>query len=233
MTAPDRPATPEEPGRGTPATGHEASGLRRELLTALRRDGPSSPDRLAATLGVSRTGVVQQLRSLEAASLVTRETVRHGVGRPRHVYDVAPAAQGHFPAGYDGLAAGLLAAIDAVGGDSLVAAVFEARRAELAGRLRAKLDGRIGPGAPLPDRVRELAVIQDEEGYLCRAEPDGAGGATLVEHNCAIFQVASRTPAACEAEVALFSEVLGADVVRERHIASGDRCCTFRITPRT
>ncbi|MFM2106022.1 MAG: hypothetical protein RL338_1054, partial [Chloroflexota bacterium] len=66
-----------------------------------------------------------------------------------------------------------------------------------------------------------------------RAEPDGAGGATLVEHNCAIFQVASRTPAACEAEVALFSEVLGADVVRERHIASGDRCCTFRITPRT
>jgi predicted ArsR family transcriptional regulator len=27
----------------------------------------------------------------------------------------------------------------------------------------------------------------------------------------------------------MFSEVLGADVVRESHIASGDRNCTFRI----
>jgi predicted ArsR family transcriptional regulator len=27
----------------------------------------------------------------------------------------------------------------------------------------------------------------------------------------------------------MFREILGADVVRETHIASGDRCCTYRI----
>ena len=75
------------------ATVQGASTLRRELLVRLRRDGPSSPDHLATALGASRTGVLQQLRALEAANLVRRETVRHGVGRPRHVYDVTEHAQ--------------------------------------------------------------------------------------------------------------------------------------------
>ena len=56
-----------------------ASTLRRELLVRLRRDGPSSPDHLATALGASRTGVLQQLRALEAANLVRRETVRHAL----------------------------------------------------------------------------------------------------------------------------------------------------------
>ena len=34
---------------------------------------------------------------------------------------------------------------------------------------------------------------------------------------------------ACRAELDLFRRVLGADVTRERHIASGDRCCEYRI----
>jgi len=37
--------------------------------------------------------------------------------------------------------------------------------------------------------------------------------AGLVEHNCAIYHVAEGSPAACAAELELFSEVLGADVV--------------------
>ena len=45
------------------------SGLRRALLMRLRHDGPSSPEQLAAHLGVSRTGVLQQLHALEAAGL--------------------------------------------------------------------------------------------------------------------------------------------------------------------
>ncbi|HEX9044005.1 MAG TPA: helix-turn-helix domain-containing protein, partial [Candidatus Limnocylindrales bacterium] len=59
-------------GVAAPGNGHDsslASGLRRELLTELRRGGPASPDQLALRLGASRTGVVQQLRALEAAAL--------------------------------------------------------------------------------------------------------------------------------------------------------------------
>lgn len=203
--------------------------LRREILVRLRRDGPASPDQLAAAIGASRTGILQQLRALEATNFVSRQTVRHGVGRPRHVYDVTPDAQELFPSNYDGLAAGLLAAIGAVGGDQLVEQVFQARRRQIGDRVRRELDQMVGAGAPLVDRVRALGVIQDEQGYLAEATVDENGTIRLREHNCAIFDVARNEIAACEAELDLFREVLGAEVVRETHIASGDRCCSYRI----
>lgn len=203
--------------------------LRRELLFRLRRLGPTAPDQLAADLGASRTGVLQQLRALESANLVSRQTVRHGVGRPRHLYDITPEAQDLFPASYDGLAAGLIAAIAAVGGDDLIEQVFEARRRQMGIRFRERIGGRVRPGASLQERARELAVIQDEMGFIAEATTAPDGTIRIREHNCAIFRVARESPRACQAELALFAEVLGAEVVRETHIAAGDRCCTYLI----
>lgn len=208
------------------------SGLRRDLLLRLRLDGPTSPDQLAKLLGASRTGVLQQLRALEAANLVSRQTVRHGVGRPRHLYDVTADAQDLFPSTYDTLASGLLAAIGAVGGDELLEEVLAARRRQLGGRVRERLEERAGPHASLDVRVKELAVIQAEQGYLAETSVEADGTIRLHEHNCAIYHVARGTPAACQAEIDLFRDVLGADVVRETHIATGDRCCSYRISER-
>ena len=72
------------------------SALRREILVRLRRDGAATPDQLASGIGASRTGVLQQLRALEATGFVSRQTVRHGVGRPRHLYDITAEAQELF-----------------------------------------------------------------------------------------------------------------------------------------
>ena len=218
----------------TMTNGHGAglaspSALRRAILVRLRRDGPGSPDEIAGALDASRTGVLQQLRALELAHLVEHRTVRHGVGRPRHVYDITADAQELFPANYDGLAAGLIEAIVAVGGDDLIEQVFAARRRQIGSRIRQRIDERLPPDATLADRVGELAVIQDELGYLTTASVGEDGSLRLSEHNCAIFQVAQGEPSACEAELALFREVLGTDVERESHIVAGDRCCTYRI----
>src|SRR5438034_5659345 len=128
------------------------STLRRELLVRLRLDGPSSPDQLAERLGASRTGVLQQLRALEAANLVTRQTVRHGVGRPRHLYDVTADAQDLFPSSYGGLAAGILAAVRSLGGEDLIEDLFAARRRQIGDRVRARLTDRLLPDAPMADR---------------------------------------------------------------------------------
>jgi len=205
------------------------SALRREIIVRLRRDGAATPDQLATGIGASRTGVLQQLRALEATGFVSRQTVRHGVGRPRHLYDITAEAQQLFPTNYDGLAAGLLAAIGAVGGEALVEQVFIARRRQIGDRVRRDLEDRVGADAQFVDRVRALAVLQDEQGYLADATIEPDGSIRLREHNCAILDVAQGQRAACDAELDLFRDVLGADVVRETHIASGDRCCTYRI----
>ena len=205
------------------------SGLRRAILIELRRSGAASSEQLSTALGVGRTTLLAQLHTLETANLVTRRTVRHGVGRPRHEYDVTPDAQDLFPSNYDGLAAGLLAAVEAVGGDQLLDDVLTARRRQMSDRILSRFGERLDPAAGLGDRVRELAVVQDELGYLSIGGVEADGTIRLHEHNCAIYRIASVEPAACAAELELFRDVLGVPVTRERHIMAGDRCCTYRV----
>jgi predicted ArsR family transcriptional regulator len=227
--SPRRAAVGPSFGAGAGPTGASPSSLRRDILLRLRQSGPASPDQLAVLLGASRTGVLQQLRALESAALVSRQTVRHGVGRPRHLYEVTPDAQDLFPSNYDALASGLLAAVRTVGGEELVEELFAARRRQIGARIRRQMSERVADDAPLADRVRELAVIQDEQGYLAAVEIDATGTLRLVEYNCAIYNVAKTTAAACRAELELFRDVLGTPVIRESHIATGDRCCTYRV----
>ena len=99
-------------------------------------------------------------------------------------------------------------------------------------RIRAPMAERLPTGGTLEARVRELAVIQDEQGYLAEATlvaPDGT--IRLAEYNCAIHHVAAGHPTACAAELELFRDVLGTEVVRESHIMGGERCCSYRIGP--
>ena len=208
-------------------------GLDREILVALRDMGASAPERLASRVGVSRASVLLRLRWLESHGSVVRQAIRHGVGRPRHLYDVTAEAQRSLPANYDGLATTLLESIAEIGGDDLIEQVFQARRRLMGDRIRARFAQALGPSSTLAARVRELAVIQDESGYLCRATAvDGIDGPLeLREANCAIIGAAAGHPAACRAEIQLFEDVLQARVTRVTHIARGDRACTYRIEP--
>ncbi len=215
-------------GNGAPTP----SALRHEILVHLRQAGPSSPDTIAAALRASRTGVLQQLYALEEAGLVSHAAEKHGVGRPRHVYDVTPDAQGLFPTDYGGFASGLVKAIEAVGGDDLVEQVFAARQRQIGDRIRRRMAEQLPEDASMADRVRVLAMLQDEAGYLAEAVVADDGSMRLREHNCAINKISQRTTAPCNAELALFKDVLGVDVERESHIATGDRCCTYVVTDR-
>ena len=214
---------------GAAGSSASASSLRRAILLHLRQVGPSSPETIATALDASRTGVLQQLHALEDAGLVSHASEKHGVGRPRHLYDVTADAQGLFPADYGGFASGLVKAIEAVGGDDLVEQVFAARRRQIGDRIQRRMAERLPDEATLADRVHVLATLQDEAGYLAEAVVGDDGQLRLREHNCAIDKIARRTQAPCEAELALFRELLGQGVVRESHIASGDRCCSYIV----
>jgi len=217
------------------ATSRGSSSAQQAVLVALRRIGPASPDAIAAEVGISRSAAMTQLRMLEGVGLVVRQVERHGVGRPRHRYDLTAAAQSLLPSNYAGLATGLLEALQAVADASVVTAVFAERRHRQAVAIRGRLADRGLELASLGERVRELAVIQDEQGYLCECsavggpgvDPDGA--IRMREANCAIYEVAREHPQACASELELFREVLGVEVVREAHITAGDRSCTYRI----
>ena len=147
--------------------------------------------------------------------LVDRRTVRHGVGRPRHLYDVTPDAQVAFPSNYDGFAAGLMAAIGMVGGDDLVGRGLrrpaEADRPADEGpphRAAARERAARGP-RPRAGRHPGRAGLPVERGHR-RGRDDPAPAVQLRDLR---DRLPSTSP--CEAELALFQEVLGAEVVRE------------------
>ncbi|HEY8199398.1 MAG TPA: hypothetical protein VIF44_06465, partial [Candidatus Limnocylindrales bacterium] len=206
-----------------PVNDRRSSSAQQAVLIVIRRIGPASPDALAAAMGISRSAAVAHLRMLAAVGLVSRDVERHGVGRPRHRYDLTAAAQTLLPSNYASLATDLLDALEVVADEAVVDAVFAERRRRQAALIMARFADRGLDEAPLQERVRELAVIQDEQGYLCDCAataargPDDARPADglsaedpivdsragpeaiqMRQANCAIYDVATQHPQACQ-----------------------------------
>ena len=206
-----------------------SSTTRRAILLTLLREGPLTPETLAARVDLSRTAVLHQLRVLAEAGLVDRTSLRHGVGRPRHLYDVTPRAQGLVEANYPGFARLVLDGIQSVGGTALLADVFEAIRRVQVERIRARFAAQGLVSAPLAERARALAAYQRSQGFF--AEVTNGNALRLRQRNCPFLQVVAGEPSACDIELGLLRDVLEAEVTREASIASGDRSCVYRIEP--
>src|SRR5206468_3183339 len=127
---------------------------------------------------------------------------KQGRGRPRHVYRLTDAGDAQFPRRYGELTTELLSYVEDEQPD-LVETLFERRRRRRVSNGKARLEGK-----PLDERVAELTRILDEDGYVaeCVTMPDGSY--RIVEHNCAIVEVARRYGQACVSEIGFIREVL-------------------------
>ena len=92
---------------------------------------------------------------------------------------------------------------------------------------------RIRPGDTLEKKLRELAKVRTEEGYMAEVRKD-EGGYLLVENHCPICAAANACQGFCSTELDLFRSVLGPDVEVERaeHIIKGDQRCVYRVSRR-
>jgi DeoR family suf operon transcriptional repressor len=223
---------PSEPVELAPIeTAGDAVGLTafsdgaRRLLEELKQVGDASADELADMAGVTVSAVRQTLRPLQDAGLVAHRDERPGPGRPRRRYCLAPASEALWPKRYGQLTNQLLGFIGEVAPE-LVEEAFARRGAERVDRASLRLDGR-----PFDGRVRELAVILDEDGYLADCRPID-GGWLITEHNCAILDVAQRYGSACRSEIAFLRAVLpGARVERVSHMIAGAHVCAYEVVP--
>ena len=199
---------------------------RRAVLSALKHRGEASAEEVAGALGVTVSAVRQHLAPLEEHGLVAHRDERPGPGRPRRRYCLTPAAEALWPKRYGQFANQLLTFIDDAD-PRLVEEAFEHRRRARTARARQ----RMAPNASFDDRVRELARILDDDGYLASCERATDGSWRVVEHNCAILDVAERYREACSSELAFLRDALpGADVQRSAHMMAGAHVCAYTIT---
>jgi DeoR family transcriptional regulator, suf operon transcriptional repressor len=199
-----------------------------ELVTALKHAGEATADELAAQLGVTVSAVRQQLDSLCAEGLVAFRAHVRGRGRPAHVYRLTRAAEPLFPKTYGGLTNELLGYV-AETDPHLVDDLFDRRRQRRLEAAEARIEA---AGPTLTARVAELARILDEDGYLASFEPLPGGSFRIVEHNCAVLDVAERYGQACSSEIAFLRQALpDARIERVSHMIAGGHACAYEVRP--
>jgi DeoR family suf operon transcriptional repressor len=81
-------------------------------------------------------------------------------------------------------------------------------------------------------RVAEVARILDEDGYLAGFEAMPDGTYRIVEHNCAVLDVAERYGQACSSEIAFLRQALpDARIERVSHMIAGAHSCAYEVVP--
>ena len=199
-----------------------------ELVTALKHAGEATAEQLAGELGVTVSAVRQQLDSLYAEGLVAWRPVARGRGRPAHLYHLTRAAEPLFPKAYGGLTTELLGYVADADPD-LVDDIFDRRRQRRLEGAQVRLAG-VGP--ELPARVAEVARILDEDGYLASFEAMADGSFRIVEHNCAVLDVAERYGQACSSEISFLREAMpDARIERVSHMIAGAHACAYEVVP--
>ncbi len=203
------------------------STTRRAILMTIKQHGEARAEELATILGITPSAIRQHLTALLGEGLVSIREQRGGAGRPKHVYSVTTKAEGLFPKSYGQLTCELLDYAGAEG-EGTVDRLFERRRARRATEAEARLAGR-----SFEERVAELAKILDEDGYLAEAVACQDGEWRIVEHNCAILEVAFRYGQACSSELGFLRDSMpDALIDRVSHMASGEHHCAYRVRPR-
>jgi DeoR family suf operon transcriptional repressor len=203
------------------------AGTRGAILRLLKRNGELRAEDLAASLDMTPSGMRQHLRVLSADGLVTYREQRGVAGRPRHHYRLTARAEAMFPRRYADLVNDLLT----VANDddpAFLERMFTRRGQRRLDAARLRLSG------TLEERVRALAAVLDDDGYLAEAEPLAErDGWRIVERNCAIFDIALRYGHACSSELDFLRAALpDAEVTRVRHMVEGAMFCAYDIVPR-
>ena len=198
------------------------------MLHALKAAGPQTADALGRKLGMTAVGARQHLTRLQEADLVAAEDRSEGVGRPKRVWSLTEAGHARFPDNHAGLTLELIAVIRKTGGEAMLDQVIGLREQAALKAYRARLDG----AKTLREKMKRLAAIRSEEGYMARAEPGKDGALLLVENHCPICVAAKSCQGFCRSELTLFRTVLGEDVTVERteHVLGGAHRCVYRVS---
>jgi predicted ArsR family transcriptional regulator len=200
------------------------------VLYLLKSKGPQTAAQLAKRLGVTAMAVRQHLYRFGRDGLVEFADQRRPVGRPVRVWRLTERAAARFPESHAELTLEMIAAVRATfGEEGLDRLLAERTRLQLRAyreRIRAA-----GAGS-LERRVRVLAAIRREQGYMAECITRADGSLLLRENHCPICVAAKACQGLCREELGLFRAVLGTRALVERtdHILAGASRCAYVIT---
>jgi predicted ArsR family transcriptional regulator len=198
------------------------------LLYTLKSRGTLATGALARTLGITVVGTRQHLAKLHAEGLVAFDDQAGEIGRPKRCWRLTAKGHSRFPDTHGDLTVNLIGGIRAVFGEAGLDRLIEARQEAAVAAYRGALESCAG----LEDRIRTVAHLRTEEGYMAEFEAEPDGSFLLIENHCPICAAAKTCQGFCRSELELFRAALGAgtSVTRQEHLLSDGRRCVYRVT---
>jgi predicted ArsR family transcriptional regulator len=219
---------------------HGFTEPKKKLLYYLKVMQQAELEELANVMKISRMAVHKHLALLQKRGLVESTETRGRVGRPRMVYQLTSQSKTVFPKSYSAIATHALDFIERNMGKEAVEKVLRERQNELFDQYYRRLRD-----LDFDKRVRELAKIRDEEGYMAESKKiaskassiddnasEQTGKHVLLEYNCPIIHIAEKHWEACSVETELFEKLLDAKIETTHRAAKGDLICKFLIKER-
>jgi predicted ArsR family transcriptional regulator len=200
---------------------------RNMVLNSLKRQGPQSAHVLADQFNVTPMAIRLHLYEMEKEGLVSSENQSVGRGRPLKLWTLTEEANQVFPDAHQSLAVDLIGAMKDLFGNQGLDKIVQAHGARQLSDYTQHLQG----SELLGDRVKALAEIRSNEGYMAEAVQEGADW-LFIENHCPICSAAKACAGLCRNELEVFQKIVGpnARIEREDHILAGARRCTYRIT---
>jgi predicted ArsR family transcriptional regulator len=204
-------------------------GTSDRILFLLKTRGPLTAAALARQIGITPMGVRQHLARLALDELVAHVDERRSVGRPKRHWQLTAKAEARFPDSHAQVTVELLGAVGKLFGEAGLDRLIAERERETLVRYASSLSR----AKSLSARVRALAGLRNEEGYLSEWRSEKDGSFLLIENHCPICAAAKTCQGFCRSELDIFRALLpGNDVERVDHLLAGGRRCAYRIAPR-
>jgi predicted ArsR family transcriptional regulator len=198
------------------------------ILFFIKTKGPASTATLAQAFDMTPEAARQQVQKLAAAALIEgQQEPIAGVGRPRQNWALTEVGNRRFPDTHAQLTVQLIGSIRQIFGEDGMDRLIAQREVDSRALYAAARAGRT-----LPERLKRLAALRTDEGYMARVERDGHDW-LLIEDHCPICAAARTCQGFCRSELRLFQEVAGDDATatREQHLLAGAHRCVYRIVP--
>jgi predicted ArsR family transcriptional regulator len=194
-----------------------------DLLDLLRIAGPLSVPELADSMEVTATAVRQRLVRLLERSLVQREAVRAGRGRPKHRYWLTDKGLRSTGSNFTDLAVVLWQELQALGDNDLRRQLLRRISRALAAGYAKQIQGETAA-----ERMQSLGRLLTQR-RIPVSVGESAGHPMLTAHACPYPTLAEHDRNICQMEKMLFAELLGDEIELTQCRLEGGGDCQFQV----
>jgi len=205
-----------------------SNNTRSRVLRTLLLNQRRTVNELAESVGINPISVRHHVNKLEAEGLIESQEERHGVGRPRLVYNLTQKGMEQFPQRYLQLTLRLLEQLKSNLPDQMIGDIFREVAQGIAGEITQQVDLK---DLDLEERLELLQNALVAEGFMVELEEED-GDYYIVEASCPYHHVGEDYPEICIVDKELIARFAYTSPERVECILDGDKQCRYLIKAR-